>query len=83
MKGSLDVRPILHTSFDTGTHEALLAASLYQRAAVVEKFHPIMNEAIQEFNVEFKKLVSLVEGIDLFVFIRGLEIRPKKKRHKR
>jgi glucose-1-phosphate thymidylyltransferase len=62
MKGSLDVRPISGAWFDTGTHEALLAASLYAKEQrLSEKFHPIMNEAIQEFNVEFKKLVSLAK----------------------
>ena len=59
-EGVLDVRPITGAWFDTGTHEALLAASVYAKErGLPGKFHPIINEAIQEFNAEFKKSVSL------------------------
>ncbi len=59
-EGVLDVRTITGAWFDTGTHEALLAASVYAKEQrMTEKFHPIINEAIQEFNADFKKLVSL------------------------
>lgn len=57
---TLDVRPIAGAWFDTGTHDALLAASLYvKEKGIGKKFYPLVNEAIQEFNVEWKKLVSL------------------------
>jgi glucose-1-phosphate thymidylyltransferase len=59
-EGVLDVRPITGAWFDTGTHEALLAASVYAKErGLPGKFHPIINEAIREFNAEFKKSVSL------------------------
>jgi len=59
--GELDVRLLSGAYFDTGTHDALLDASLYAREKKLsERFVPMMNEAIQEFNIEFKKMVSLV-----------------------
>lgn len=59
-EGKLDVRPITGAWFDTGTHDALLAASVYAKEQkFAERFHPIINEAIREFNIEFKRLVSL------------------------
>jgi dTDP-glucose pyrophosphorylase len=66
-EGVLDVRPITGAWFDTGTHEALLAASVYAKEQKLpEKFHPIINEAIQEFNAEFKKSVSLLSNFHSF-----------------
>lgn len=56
----LDVQTIRGAWFDTGTHEALLTASVYARdQKMAERFHPLVNEAISDFNTEFKKLVSL------------------------
>jgi glucose-1-phosphate thymidylyltransferase len=57
---SLDVRVINGAWFDAGTHDALLEASVYAREHNFgERFHPMLNDAVQEFNVEFKKIISL------------------------
>ncbi len=59
-KGELDVRVISGAWFDTGTHESLFEASTFAREKKLgENMHPMINEAIQEFNTEFKKIVSL------------------------
>lgn len=56
----LDVRVINGAWFDAGTYESLLEASVYAREHNLgEHFHPMLDEAIQEFNVEFKKTISL------------------------
>lgn len=56
----LDVRVIEGAYFDTGTHESLFQASSYAREHDFKShFHPMVNEAIEEFNTEFKKAVSL------------------------
>lgn len=56
----LDVREMHGGWFDTGTPDSLLDSALYVREkGITKKFHPIVNDAISEFNVEFKKLVSL------------------------
>jgi glucose-1-phosphate thymidylyltransferase len=61
--GTLDVRPLAGAWFDTGTHDALLEASVYAREhRLSERFHPLVNEAIAEFNTECKKLVSLASN---------------------
>lgn len=60
-RGELDVRIINGAYFDTGTHDALLEAGVYAKErGLGKKFHPMVNEAIKEFSVEFKKMVSLV-----------------------
>lgn len=59
-KKMLDVRVVSGAYFDTGTPESLFAASAYVREHNFrERFHPMVNEAIAEFNAEFKKIVSL------------------------
>jgi glucose-1-phosphate thymidylyltransferase len=56
----LDVRVINGAWFDAGTHDALLEASVYAKEHNFgERFHPMLNGAVQEFNAEFKKMVSL------------------------
>lgn len=64
-QGMLDVRTITGAWFDTGTHEALLSASIYAKEQrLYERFHPIIDEALREFSIEFKKLVSRLNRID-------------------
>lgn len=59
-KQSLDVRVINGAWFDTGTHDSLLDASVYAKEHNFgERFHPMLNDAIVEFNTEFKKIISL------------------------
>jgi glucose-1-phosphate thymidylyltransferase len=59
-KGSLDVRKISGGWFDTGTPDSLLDSALFVREkGITKKFHSIVNDAITEFTVEWKKLVSL------------------------
>lgn len=59
-KRELDVRVIEGAYFDTGTVDALLEASNYAKENNLrDRFHPIVNEAIAEFNAEFKRLVSI------------------------
>ncbi len=59
-KKMLDVRVIDGAYFDTGTHESLFMAGSYARDHDFHsRFHPMVNEAIAEFNTEFKKVVSL------------------------
>jgi len=56
----LDVRVIEGAYFDTGTHESLFEASSYVREHDFRsRFHTMVNDAIAEFNAEFKKAVSL------------------------
>lgn len=57
---TLDVQKITGAWFDMGTHDSLLAASITAKEKKFgEKFHPMINEAMQEFNSEIKKLLSL------------------------
>jgi glucose-1-phosphate thymidylyltransferase len=57
---ALDVRVISGAWFDTGTHDSLLEASVYAREHNFgERFHPMLNDAVAEFNAEFKKVISL------------------------
>ncbi len=59
-QGALDVRKIRGGWFDTGTPDSLLDSALFVREkGITKKFHPIVNDAIAEFTVEWKKLVSL------------------------
>lgn len=59
-KQELDVRVITGAWFDMGTHESLFeAASFAREKKLGEHSHPMINEAIQEFNAEYKKIVSL------------------------
>lgn len=59
-KGMLDVRTIHGGYFDTGTHESLFEASAYVREHDFKsRFDPRINEAIEAFNAEYKKIVSL------------------------
>ena len=55
----LDVRIIDDAYFDAGTFDSLLAASLLVKEKKLWKqFDPIINEAIREFNQEFKQAVA-------------------------
>jgi glucose-1-phosphate thymidylyltransferase len=59
-RGALDVRVISGAWFDMGTHESLFEAGAFAREKKLgEQSHPMINEAILEFNVEYKKIVSL------------------------
>lgn len=59
-RGELDVRVIKGAYFDTGTHESLFEAGAYVREHDFKShFDPRINEAIVEFNAEFKKIVSI------------------------
>lgn len=59
-KQSLDVRVIGGEWFDMGTHESLFLASAFAREKKLgERSHPMINEAIQEWNAEYKRIVSL------------------------
>lgn len=56
----LDVRVITGAWFDMGTHESLFEAGAFARDKKLgEHSHPMINEAIAEFNAEYKKIVSL------------------------
>ncbi|MFZ6015181.1 MAG: sugar nucleotidyltransferase [Patescibacteria group bacterium] len=58
--GELDVRKIEKGFFDAGTHDALLEASNYAKDNDFKsKFHPDLEKAIQRYNTEFKRLVSV------------------------
>lgn len=57
---ALDVRMIVGAWFDMGTHESLFEAGAFARDKKLgERMHPMINEALSEFNVEYKKIVSL------------------------
>ncbi|MEI8103792.1 MAG: sugar phosphate nucleotidyltransferase [Candidatus Moraniibacteriota bacterium] len=59
-QGTLDVRTIEGGYFDAGTHEALFEASAYVREhKLLDRFDPIIAEALKTFNAEFKQMVSL------------------------
>lgn len=59
-KGKLDVRVTEGAWFDVGTHDSLLDASVYVRNKKLHQaFTPILTEAIEDFKIEFKRLVSL------------------------
>ncbi len=59
-EGLLDVRKITGKWFDAGTFDSLLEASLFAcENKMGEKFSPIVNKAILEFNAEMKRLVKL------------------------
>lgn len=59
-KGALDVRVMTGAWFDTGTHDSLLEASVFAKEhGLGTRFHPMLNEAIAEFNQEFKRAVSM------------------------
>lgn len=59
-QGTLDVRVLEGAYFDTGTHESLFEASAYVREHDFRsRFDPRINEALADFNAEFKRLVSL------------------------
>lgn len=59
-RGELDVRILPGQWFDTGTHDALLDASVYVRdQGLATPFHPLIEAALQEFNAEFKRIVAI------------------------
>ena len=59
-RGLLDVRIVKGAWFDMGTYESLFQAGTFVRESKYsERFHPMINEALLEFNTEFKKIVSL------------------------
>lgn len=56
----LDVRTLSGAWFDTGTHDALLEASVFAKEhRLGERFDPIINEAIAEYNAEIKRIVAI------------------------
>lgn len=58
-EGKLDVCLVKGAYFDAGTHDALLEAGLFARDQKLSKrFHPLFQEAIAAFNVEFKQFVT-------------------------
>ena len=59
-KDLLDVHVIDGAWFDVGTHDSLLDASIHVRERNFRShFHPMIEEALAEFNQEFKRIVSL------------------------
>lgn len=59
-RGELDVRKIMGRWFDAGKFETLLEASQFVcQKKISEKFDPIVNKAIEEFNIEMKRLAKL------------------------
>ena len=59
-KNLLDVRVITGVWFDMGTHESLFEATAYVREhSFRDRFHPMVNEALQVYNAEFKKAITL------------------------
>ncbi len=59
-KQALDVRVISGAWFDMGTHESLFAANAFAREKKLgEQMHPMINEALEEFRAEYKRIVSL------------------------
>lgn len=59
-KEMLDVRVITGAWFDMGTQESLFEASAFAREKRLgEQMHPMINDAIQEFNAEYKRIVSI------------------------
>lgn len=59
-QGALDVRIIKGGWFDAGTFDSLLTVSNFvKEKKLTETFDPLVNEAIAEFNSEFKRIVSL------------------------
>lgn len=58
-KQALDVRMITGAWFDTGTPDSLLEASVFVKEHnFSEHFHPMINEAISDFDNEYKKHLS-------------------------
>jgi glucose-1-phosphate thymidylyltransferase len=58
-EGVLDVHTLKGKWFDAGTFDSLLEASQFVKdRKVAEKFDPLLNEAIQEFNKEVKKIAK-------------------------
>lgn len=61
-EGLLDVRKIMGRWFDAGTFDSLLEAGRFVcESKIGERFDPIVNKAIAEFNAEMKQLVKLVK----------------------
>ncbi len=59
-QGDLDVRIIGGGWFDAGTFDSLLEVSNFvKEKRLTEKFDPLVNEAIADFDSEFKQIVSL------------------------
>lgn len=59
-KGNLDVRVLTGSWFDVGTHDSLLDAGIFARETKLrERFSEPLTEALEEFKLEFKRLVSL------------------------
>lgn len=60
----LDVRILEGAWFDTGTHDALLDASIFVRdQKLTEKFSPLLQEAVAEHNEEIKRSVALKSSL--------------------
>ncbi|QQS61230.1 MAG: NTP transferase domain-containing protein [Candidatus Moraniibacteriota bacterium] len=56
-EGMLDIHILEGKWFDTGTFETLMEASLFAKnSAMGEKFDPIVNEAISEYNDHVKRM---------------------------
>lgn len=63
-KNALEVSILKGAWLDAGTHEALLeAGKIVKDRKISEKFHPIINQAIEDFNEELKMRTKAVLGM--------------------
>lgn len=77
-KKNLKVSIVKGSWLDAGTHDALLEASQIARdKKLSKKFHPIVNNAIEEFNAELKMRTKAVLGM------HNLHLREKFMLHKK
>jgi len=68
-KGTLSVTPLSGVWLDAGTHDALLeAGNIVKEKGISKKFHPIINEAVINFNKELKhRSKSLLAAHNLYL----------------
>jgi len=64
-EGTLDVHTLKGKWFDAGTFDSLLEASQFVKdQGIIEKFDPLVNEAIKEFNKESKSISKAIINIE-------------------